>query len=50
LADSITEEKNIKESPEALFGRKKLGWVMLPEWLNSAVLNIIAGIVIVRIE
>ncbi|CAG8573921.1 4998_t:CDS:10 [Paraglomus occultum] len=42
LTDSIIEEKNTRESPEALFGRKKLGWVMLPEWLNSAVSNILA--------
>ncbi|CAG8549410.1 1544_t:CDS:10 [Diversispora eburnea] len=32
-----------KRSLEALFGRKRIGWVNLPKWLDNAVLDILKG-------
>jgi hypothetical protein len=39
------EEANpyVRKSPEAIFGTKRIGWVVLPDWLNEAVLEIIKG-------
>jgi hypothetical protein len=33
----------VRKSPEAIFGTKRIGWVMLPVWLNEAVLEIVKG-------
>ncbi|RIA88444.1 mitochondrial small ribosomal subunit Rsm22-domain-containing protein [Glomus cerebriforme] len=30
-----------RKSPEAIFGTKRIGWVVLPDWLNEAVLEIV---------
>ncbi|CAG8790620.1 30172_t:CDS:10 [Gigaspora margarita] len=32
-----------RKSLEALFGRKRMGWVNVPEWLNEAIIKIIQG-------
>ena len=39
------EEVNpyVRKSPEAIFGTKRIGWAVLPDWLNEAVLEIIKG-------
>ena len=33
----------VRKSPEAIFGTKRIGWIMLPDWLNEAVLETIKG-------
>jgi len=33
----------VRKSPEAVFGTKRIGWIMLPDWLNEAVLETIKG-------
>ncbi|CAB5374075.1 unnamed protein product [Rhizophagus irregularis] len=37
------EEDNpyVRKSPAAIFGTKRIGWVILPDWLNEAVLEIV---------
>lgn len=39
------EEDNpyVRKSPAAIFGTKRIGWVILPDWLNEAVLEIVKG-------
>ncbi|CAG8502940.1 17538_t:CDS:10 [Acaulospora colombiana] len=47
--ESVEKPEEAEEIPyqrhslEALFGRKRLGWVTLPEWLDKAILDIVKG-------
>ncbi|CAG8520450.1 9068_t:CDS:10 [Funneliformis mosseae] len=39
--EGYEEKPYVRKSPEASFGSKRIGWVMLPDWLNEAVLETI---------
>ncbi|RIB08287.1 mitochondrial small ribosomal subunit Rsm22-domain-containing protein [Gigaspora rosea] len=43
LKERIVSLPYQRKSLEALFGRKRMGWVNVPEWLNEAIIKIIQG-------